>query len=439
MLKQHAIVSLGQLAGRSICAGNSGTCRLYAANNKLMDYRATEPQVKYTGPVSFETLQAYAAANGFELLDEQWGGSEKKYQFKHIETGKSYEGKIKYLRAQGFPRDLRSPVDKLNALRAHAAQNGFELLEKEWLGIANKHKFKHIEKGSIHAWQPVVIMSKLGFPSGFCSDLDRFTKLSNHSKNYGFELIETEWLGVNVKHRFKHVKCGSLHEWTPSQVRKGFPRVNGQRYVTEEICRQAMAHIFGGTFKSDLYRLKSIHGKNMELDGLECFLESSKTLEAANAALGTNSTEVAFEFQGHPAHYENHSVMHRDHLRVKYCQGLGILLVVIEPPDNWKRIRDSEYMFEHVCKAVRRSGNLPEHYVFKPAFSIDLSTWNPDLDNYKDLKQLADQKGYILIEKKWLGAKVKHRFFSYGKSTILRRGARGTSSAWFSKKKCPSL
>lgn len=178
----------------------------------------------------------------------------------------------------------------------------------------------------------------------------------------------------------------------------------GQRYLGEEVCRQAMAHVFGGTFKSNTQRLKRLHGASMQLDGFEHFLETPNVIE------GTSITEVAFEFQGHPSHYEDPVTVARDLLRAQYCRALGILLVVIDRPKDWSRLRDCEYMFEHVCASIRHAVHFPDDFCFESGFSIDLHNWTPDVFKHQELKDAAFENGFALLEEKWLGLNAKHRF-----------------------------
>ena len=358
------------------------------------------------GPL--ERLKTYARLNGFELLTTEWTGILGLYQFKHIESGELYEGRPKNIKNRGFPKNLNkggpktdlTDIKKLKRLANYAEQNGFELLDTKWRGAAAKYKFKHTLSANEYEFGAYV--QQRGFPQELDSDNNRYNKLLNYASDNGFQLLETKWLGVDVKHRFKHIDTNETYEWTPLQVMhkdRGFPLINGQRYVTEEVCRQAMSHIFGGEFKSDRYYLKELHGKNIQLDGLEEFKETPDILSVSNRRklimndierdVNFEITKIVFEFQGHRGHFDDERVMQNDKLRIKYCQQLGILLIVINPPKDWKKIRDSNYMFEHVCSAIEDAINIGEPLQFKQNFKINLDTWLPDRDAFNRLQQYS--------------------------------------------------
>ena len=446
-------------------------------------FSAGFPKDLRTDQDRFEQLKQLAQNNGFELLQTEWLGRDRKHRFRHIESGKELELRPNDLFRRGFPKDLRTKADKLQELIALTKGSGFELLESEWLGV-KKHRFLHIASGNVYAWMPNQIkhngfpkdlrtdadmlqelieltkdsgfelledkwlgnekqhrfkniasgaeyaflppnIKKRGFPKDFRTDADKLQELVALTKGSGFELLENKWLGNNEKHRFKHIVSEQIYEWSPSQLKdQGFPLEDGQRFLTQEICRQVFVHIFGGEFKSNRNRLKSLHGKSLELDGYQEFKGSIPLVlmpthdnGQAEFAFNLKNLQIAFEYQGHRGHREDHSVMERDRLRVKYCKQDGILLVVIDPPPKKNNVRDSAYMYAHVCKSIREAiGHLD--IKFPDNFEIDLTNWNSDRAAFLDLWQSSNEKGFELLEPKWLGDGEKHRFLHIASGNV---------------------
>lgn len=347
---------------------------------------------------------------GFELLATEWLGSHKKHSFRNMGTSKIYEWSPHQLLSFGFPENLptKTNIERHQELAEKANANGFELLEKEWLGNSRKHRFKHRLTGQIYAAQVNNILTR-GFPKEIRTPAERFRDLFSFAHENGFELLEPKWLGVKIKHRFKHIDSGELYEGTPDTVlnKNGFPLFGGQRFLTEEICRQALSYIFGGYFKIDNKRLRHIHGKHIQLDGFEHFPGGNSFLQRT---LNIDVHDIAFEYQGHPSHFNDIQVMRRDKLRVQYCKELGIKLIVIGPPSDKNKMRDSSYMYNHVCHAICSAIPQLVFSNFEPNFKIDLRNWTPDLDNFKKLKTLASANGFELLHDKWEGQQAKYSF-----------------------------
>ena len=306
-------------------------------------------------------------------------------------------------------------VELYNRLKQRAEEKGFELLEPNWLGYEKKHLFYHTESGIEYEWTAINIFNN-GFPKDLRSDLDHFNNLKQLAKENGYKLLESKWLGVMKKHRFLHIESGKEYQCTPDNLKyQGFPLTEGQRYLTEEVCRQAFVHIFGGEFQTNRERLKPRHGKSLQLDGYQEFGEPIPGILApfvkadkAEVAFNLQNLQIAFEYQGHDGHRTSKRTMELDRLRVEYCKQEGILLVVIDPPASHK-IRDSEYMYAHVTDAIKVALGQP-NLEFPPGFTINLSNWNADKKAHAELNYLAEENGFKLLEPKWLGAGEKHRF-----------------------------
>jgi hypothetical protein len=355
-------------------------------------------------------ISVLAKNANFELLATEWLGSHTKHPFKNTETSKIHEWSPHQLLAFGFPKNLptKTKIERYQELTQKAKTNGFELLEKEWLGNGSKHRFKHLLTGQIYVSKADNILAR-GFPKDIRTHAERFRDLSNFAHENGFELLESKWLGVKIKHLFKHIDSGELYEGTPDTVyhKNGFPLSGGQRFLTEEICRQALSHIFGGAFKIDNKRLRHIHGKHIQLDGFEHFPEGNPFFQRT---LNIDVHDIAFEYQGHPSHFNDIQVMRRDKLRVQYCNELGIKLIVIGPLPDRNKVRDPSYVYDHVCKAIRSTIPQLKLSDFKSTFEIDLRNWTPDLDNFKKLKTIAFAGGFELLNHKWEGQESRYKF-----------------------------
>lgn len=177
---------------------------------------------------SLHKLKQLAQDNGFELLETQWLGANVKHRFRHIESGKQYEGRPGQLFFKGFPLRSDASTKFLDQIRQLARDNGFDLLETEWLGTANRHRFRHIESGKEYAWTPNHLNTD-GFPKDLRTDEERsaesFLKLKQLATDNGWELLETKWLGTRVEHCFRHIESGSDRSLLPCQLySQGFPK-----------------------------------------------------------------------------------------------------------------------------------------------------------------------------------------------------------------------
>lgn len=372
---------------------------------------------------AFQELRQLAIDNGYELQGSEWLGSRVNHRFRHINSGKEYEWAPDQLFRQGFPKDPRTVQGRAAAsflkLKQLAQDNGYELLETQWLGSGNKHRFRDIESRDERAWAPNYLFT-YGFPKDRRTDQDKFEQLRQLAQDNGFELLETQWLGAMKKHRLRHINSGKEREWEPDQLfSRGFPLADGQRFVTQEVIRQVFSHIFGGEFKTDRDRLKAgNNGRPLELDGYEYFHAAPENLKRLTG-LNNEGQEmafnlsVAFEFQGHPSHREKEETIRRDKLKAALCQKEGIHLMQIDPDlENesrfWNNVRDSDFMYDYVCKEI--AAHFGRDIDFPPGFKIDLSNWNRDKESFKKLQELAENNGFELLETQWLGSATKHRF-----------------------------
>lgn len=178
---------------------------------------------------SFQKLRQMAHDNGFELQETRWLGHWVKHRFRHIESGKPYDGTPGQLFSSGFPKNMYSlcklpDQGKLEKLRQLARNNGYELLENQWFGSQNKHRFRHVESGKERQWVPGQLFNR-GFPANPRTDQGRLDELRQLACDNGHELLEITWLGSSSKHRFRHIESGNEREWMPAQLfSAGFPK-----------------------------------------------------------------------------------------------------------------------------------------------------------------------------------------------------------------------
>ena len=177
-----------------------------------------------TESIHLERLKNLAACNGFELLDTQWRGTQSKYQFLHIESGAHYAWLGSNLLSKGFPKDLRTKMDKFNALARRSEENGFVLLDKEWGGIAAKHRFMNVATGKTYTWVARQIMGT-GFPKTYERQHGRLAELLKKAQANGFELLDDKWRGTKEKYHFKCMTTNALYAGPPCEIlRRGFPK-----------------------------------------------------------------------------------------------------------------------------------------------------------------------------------------------------------------------
>ncbi len=271
-------------------------------------------------------LSQLAIESGFQLLETEWLGSQVPHRFKHVASGKGYAWRPALVMHKGFPKELRADQDRFDELKELARKSGFAILETVWLGVLKKHRFKHMESGKEYAWRPHNVINR-GFPKErLLTDQDRFDELKEFASEAGFHLLETEWLGSHVPHRFKDIESGKEWAGRPNQVmRRGFPNGIHKTLLTEQ-------------------------------DRFE------------------NLQQLAQEAGFH----------------LLETEWLGSRI-----PHRFKHIESGREL-------VQRPGDVMRH-----GFPEDLRT---DLDRYNELKQLARQSGFEVLETVWLGAMKVHRF-----------------------------
>jgi superfamily II DNA or RNA helicase len=190
-------------------------------------------------------LSQLAMENGLELVETGWLGRKYKYHFRHVESGAERAWSAQQVMQKGFPKSFLNPlptnVERFNKLKEIALKAGFALLEIEWLGSQVPHRFRRIESGAESAWPPRQL-NIYGFPKDLRTDHDQFNAFEDLCKTLGFEMLEVEWLGSMVRHRMRDLSTGNEVALRVDQVREmGFRkgllqrpqkslRTNGDRF-----------------------------------------------------------------------------------------------------------------------------------------------------------------------------------------------------------------
>jgi hypothetical protein len=103
-------------------------------------------------------LRAIALENNCDLIETDWHGIDFEYTFSNFQTGKKGAVLARQIFDQGFPKSLLSQAEKslyrYIKLKNFAEKSGFQLEEKEFLGLDKPHKFVHIESGDIVVRRP---------------------------------------------------------------------------------------------------------------------------------------------------------------------------------------------------------------------------------------------------------------------------------------------
>jgi hypothetical protein len=331
-------------------------------------------------------LIACSTAAGFECLETEWLGAHAPHRFLHKKSQKYYSGTPAILISKiGFPRDFRTPADRLAELIACAAAAGFECLETEWLGTENNHSFLHIESQKPYAGIPHKLMSKVGFPSDLRTNADRFSDLIDCSTAAGFKCLETEWLGSKTKHRFLHIESQKKCDEYPHKFRekKAVPR----------------------DFKTSTDRLSELIACSTTA-GFECLETEWLGAFVKHRFLHTESQKLrewvpsqVMGKLGFPKDLRTSSDRFAELVAHSAASGFKCL------ESEWLGT-DNKYRFLHIESQKNYVGTAYA-VMGKQGFPKDLRT---DADRFAELTACATSAGFVCLEAGWLGSGKKHRF-----------------------------
>jgi hypothetical protein len=355
-------------------------------------------------------LKGLAEANDAKLLETRWLGAAVKHRFV-LSNGEEYGITPNSLQQQGWPslRRVMSDEARLDELRQLASRHGGEVLSEKWLGARVKHHFRTADGKEF--WRtPDNIQSALkkglsGWPEDggqiLKKEADHLQEIRDKAIARGGRLVSDEWVGNHANYLFEDSN-GNLFESTAHNVKAGSWSPHEGR-VTEPLCRQILEHLFGDRFP--LARIKEklaadLPGTWFELDG---FCESKK---------------VAFEYQGHSAHWDPdwdtyEKISRRDQLKQAWCDRSGVVLIVIPHIALGGLMFGVENTIEHVLTAVR----MAFARLKKEAPLLDASGFQPDLmafragaDLVDRLDALAAANGGELLDRQWKGVGHEYSF-----------------------------
>lgn len=291
--------------------------------------------------------------------------------------------------------------------------NGGELLSTEYVSYKHQYEFL-LKKGdkSTHFFRGLNSICqhenfKYAFPQSIEnvhrkneSSQSKYLKLKAKAVELGGELLEKEWLGCSVRHRFRIYNEEVM--LTPKEVTRSGLATPSRGLITEPLIKQVFEHLFGYSFNKSRRVLTTDLTNTiaaMELDG---YCEELK---------------IAFEYQGHPSHWRKEHVRYEqtvasDKLKVKLCKKLGITLVVI---DNIKsgKYSDSQFFYDIVLKNCKKAfaQNKKDMPAINPkTFRADMSKTHHYHESLANLKSKAQEKGFILLDKEWKGCSHIYKF-----------------------------
>lgn len=172
---------------------------------------------------SFEKIKSLCAIFGFEFVDTEWKGVTKPHVFRNVSTGKLYEWvPHQLLRHNRFPKETKTPEERLKTLSDKAMANGFKLLSNKWRGRNVKHSFLNTKNGDLYEGTPHNLLGPQGFPKEFMTKLrtpdDYVEKLASLAELNGFKLLSDKWLGFEAHHNFLHTESGKPYSEKPSII-----------------------------------------------------------------------------------------------------------------------------------------------------------------------------------------------------------------------------
>jgi hypothetical protein len=161
-----------------------------------------------------------ARAAQLTCLDASWGGARHAYSFR-CNQGHEIRRRLDGLKARPYcgicARHEREHAGPLAALHREAAARGIRCLDTQWRGSDHSYRFRCPEG---HEWVRTQVGSSRGRGCKLCnlaaSNLkkqkrENLVKLQQLASSRGGICLSTEYLGVNLKYRFR---CSAGHEWS---------------------------------------------------------------------------------------------------------------------------------------------------------------------------------------------------------------------------------
>jgi hypothetical protein len=336
-------------------------------------------------------------------------------EYSSIQQGKTCDLCARKRRSQ----TRKSNTHDISELKEIAQNKGGDCLEKEYLGVDEKHWFI-CKKG--HKWQTTAynILKNISWCS-VCSGRLPSEKLAEELKaiaeKRGGKLLSTKITNKAKKYKFK---CNNQHPFfkTYSKLKAGQWCPECSSGLFERICRVAFEIIFNAKFAKDrpewlLYE----NGRRLELDGY-------------NKDLG-----IAFEHQGiyhfghdqfksHPELYKH--VQKRDEFKANKCKEMGIRLFII--PELSTRLQISD-LKDYILKEAEKLSVKIDDKFKKDDFKLDYEKAYIATDTLEMYKDVLEEHNYVIYSESYLGVDhnydfeclIHNEFFN----TTLFRASRG--------------
>lgn len=271
-----------------------------------------------------------------------------------------------------------------------AKLSGGKILDKEWKGVNHRYSFE-LSDGSIKRifYKNIIRNKLLRKYSERLSPAQNLESIKNIAIKNGGKLLSKDWLGADIPHDFEFNDFA--FQCTPKMLKRG-QWVPKRGLVSENVCRQALEHLFGSKFiKTQNIIKKEIADRKrpLELDGY------------------CKEFNIAFEYQGHSSHWDKEhgnylTVSERDLVKVKCCKKLGIKLIIIpslkEKAGKWSE----DSVMSHVLCSIKKSygkESIPELNVAN--FKLDFSIINLSKERLDILRKFASDNKGLLISTQW--------------------------------------
>lgn len=283
----------------------------------------------------------------------------------------------------------------ITTMKAYAERMGGECLSKIYVNSREHLKWR-CDQG--HIWSTSWSSIQSGSWCPKCSriaagkkrrlSLDIFKEMAQER---GGECLSKEYINSTIKLKWR---CKEGHEWKalPNNIKKGHWCSKCMIGFNERVCKELFETIFDDQFPKarPKWLINPMTGHSMELDGY-------------NEELG-----IAFEYNG-PQHYEYIPLWdnklniqkEKDILKLKNCEEMGVLLIVIPYYLSFNEKRDL------IIKKIQSRPDISidaKLSLFDGSFKFN-ELYSPD--KLEQMKRIALSRGGECLSKHYKGSDVK--------------------------------
>ena len=271
-------------------------------------------------------------------------------------------------------------------IKNYAKSKGGLCLSNEYSGSFAKLKWQ-CEKGHVWDANPNNVLNNNTWCPECLGKIKSINDMHILAKEKGGECLSTVYINTATKMEWK---CANGHIWdaTPTNIRQGkwCPVCNSQ-YLNEKKCRFILEEVFNMKFP----KTKSILGNHYELDGYN------------------NKLKLAFEYNGE----QHYKIIKRFHMneellenrkkvdieKKEKCKELGISLIIIP----YYSFCSDEELLHFICEQIEYLG----YGIMKNQKEIDFSSFYSELQEFRELKDLAENRKGFLLSNEFMGVKKK--------------------------------